>query len=135
MAACEGQGQFSTVPGHQHYLRQELTPGTLKWLLVVTRASDINTDPGCSRIIDPDMQHGPGCHQGLRLVCVPHIPGLKAPDINMVSGIAQTTDIWMAFGGNAGHRREYRPRLQYCHGPRYVKASPWPQICLVLTTV
>lgn len=41
--------------GHQHSFRLQHRPQTSTWFLVVAQAMDINTDPGYSRITDPDM--------------------------------------------------------------------------------
>lgn len=45
----------STAQGHQHGFRQKHRPYISTWPLLVTWATNINTDPGCSRSMDPDM--------------------------------------------------------------------------------
>lgn len=42
----------------QHGFRRQPKPWTSTWFSVITRAMDINTDPGCSGILAPDMTFG-----------------------------------------------------------------------------
>jgi hypothetical protein len=53
-SATEGQGQLSAALGQQNGPRQQSTPGTSTWPLVVTWTMDINTDPCLCRATDPD---------------------------------------------------------------------------------
>lgn len=107
---------------------------------MVTQASD-NTDLGYKRILDPDMQHGPGCRQGLRwphrtlrLVCVPsptkgprHQYGLRQQPRPLTSGwplvATRATDISTDPGCGTAMSAAWPGPL---HGPH---------ICLFLTAV
>lgn len=54
---------------HQYSFRQQHRPWTPTWPLVVTLATNINTDSDCNRTIDPDLAFGgrinPRHHNGL----------------------------------------------------------------------
>lgn len=51
----KGQGQHTTVLGHQCGLGQQSNPVISAWPLEVTQTSDINTDTGYNRNMDSDM--------------------------------------------------------------------------------
>lgn len=83
----KGKGQLSTAPR------------------VAVQTRDISglrhqAYPSCRRTTNPDT--APGSSMG------PDVP--IASTCYMVA--AQTTDIFLAFGGNAGHRHRHRPQLQ-----------------------
>lgn len=99
------------------------------WPLVITGASDINTDPSYNRTLAPRLQQGPGCYHGFRWQCRPlqisMFPMATWPsEIHMVSSGSPNRGYPMAFAGNSGHRHPHRSQLQQDHGPRH---GPWQQ--------
>lgn len=81
-------GQLSVVLKHQHGFRHQPRHRTSAWPLVLTQASDINTDPGCKRTPDPDM----ATHGSISL------------------------DVIMASGGSSGHLDQHI--LPWQHSPQ-----------------
>jgi|UPI0000F4BC1A hypothetical protein len=63
------------------------------------------------------------------------------PDVPVALGgsaghSAQTTDMCLAFGGNARHRFQHRPLMQQTQTRSFPRTSPWPpHIRLFLTTI
>jgi hypothetical protein len=60
-----------------------------------TQTTDINTDPTCSRIMDPDTLCG----------------GSMGWDITTALGGSKANDIQIVFDDNTGHSHQHRPPL------------------------
>lgn len=56
--ASEGQRQLRTLFRPKHGLRWQPRPGASVCFLVVTQATDIDTDPVCNWTVTPDMTLG-----------------------------------------------------------------------------
>lgn len=48
----------SMAPGHQHGFMQQHRPLTPDWPLIAIQVTDVNTDLGCSKSMEPDMATG-----------------------------------------------------------------------------
>lgn len=86
---------------HRHQLWLIHRPRTSTWPLVVTWALDVDTDPDCSRIMDPDVVLGDSTD----------------PVITMVSLVAQITHNNMTHGYH--HCFRLHPRL---------RTPSWPSV-------
>lgn len=62
---------LSAVFRHQHGFRWQSRPRASSWPLVVTGATNINTDHGCSSVMDPAMAAWAQTTYGLRWLCRP----------------------------------------------------------------
>lgn len=97
---------------NQHGLWWYPRPGTSRWSLLVTWASDINTDPDCDMTTNPDMASG---HSMGPNVTTASGGGTGHSDQHVLQQefdlqsstwflvAAQTTDICRAFDGHSGH--------------------------------
>lgn len=85
-AALEGWGHPSAPLKHPHDPRRQPRPGTSPWPLVVTKARDSDTDPGCCRVtwsfdgsMGQDLAVASGDGTGHSQQAVPHSPWVSNP--------------------------------------------------------
>lgn len=103
----ENDGSSFTAHGHQQGLRQQCRSQTSTWPLVLKQTKDINPDPGCSKITDPEMTLRSSMNPDITMasdgsVGHPHQYGLQRQHCLLTSkwvqAAAQTTEIYIASG-------------------------------------
>lgn len=102
-----------TGQGHQHGLRWQSRPLTSTWPLVTAQPTDINTDLGCSGVVDLDM-----------------VPVAAWTWISAWPQVAiQAIQIYMAPGSTAsGHQHDFRLQQR-------PQTSAWPSVVACATGI
>ena len=70
----------------------------------MTQATDIHTDPNCSRTMDPDRP----CGSSLGPIDILSLMEGLVTQVGMI--VALTLDLYVTFGGNAEPELQHRPQ-------------------------